>query len=106
MVVGSNLPRGRGGTISTNPVRVKETPPPACFFTALAGGDSLPVAPIYFPFAAAVHLGFASFADFTAEGVRVALVSFSVSPSPLCTLLYFSLSTSIVFAETRSFIYF
>ena len=53
---------------------VKEIPPSACFFAALVGGISLPVAPIHLRFATSVHLGFSPFADFAAEGVRVVLV--------------------------------
>ena len=43
-------------------------------------------------FAAPVDLGFAPFADFAAEGVRVASVLFSVNPSLLCTYNIPSLS--------------
>ena len=78
-----------------NPTRVKETPPPACPFRAGRGGISLPVAPIpiarVYPLVPTA-LGFNSYADFSAEGVRVASVLFSVNPSLLCTYNIPSLS--------------
>ena len=62
-----------GGEISINLARVKEISPPARPFGA-DRGDFFARGTKHLGSTAPVHLGFTPFADFAAEGVRVASV--------------------------------